>query len=179
VRRRPGGAYASDLRPPVHRHPEQDRRMPPGAAGAQSRPHVERATDILWFDFGHRSWRRRAALVLGRRIALAYRASLGGASQVTSTALQIARIFDHVTWCGFGVIQVASMRSWSTADLNLVGHNEIRSAMSAHSRRRATSIACATSAKRRRSGCILRHRHHPAARARPAAAMTGLDGYRK
>jgi hypothetical protein len=94
--------------------------MPPGAAGAQSRPDIERATDILWFDFGHRSWRRRAALVLGRRIALAYRASLGGASQITSTALQIARIFDHVTWCEFGVIQVAD-RSWSTADLNLVG----------------------------------------------------------
>ncbi|HWH99171.1 MAG TPA: hypothetical protein VNT27_02480 [Propionibacteriaceae bacterium] len=44
------------------------------------------------------------------------------------------------------------MRSWSTADLNLVGHNEIRSAMSARSRRRATSIACATSAKRRDLG---------------------------
>jgi hypothetical protein len=99
----------------------------------------------LWFDFGHRSWRRRAALVLGRRIALAYRASLGGASQITSTALRIARIFDHVTWCGFGVIEVAGKRSWSTADLNLVGRNEIRSAMSARSRRPATSIACATS----------------------------------
>jgi hypothetical protein len=35
-----------------------------------------------------------------------------------------ARIFDHVTWCGFGVIQVASMKSWSTADLNLVGYND-------------------------------------------------------
>jgi hypothetical protein len=75
--RRPCCAYASDIRPPAHRHPEQDRRLPPGAAGAQSRPDIERAADILWFDFGHRSWRRRAALLLGRRIALACRASLG------------------------------------------------------------------------------------------------------
>jgi len=81
-------------------------------------------------------WRRRAALVLGRRIALAYRASLGGASQITSTALQIARIFDHVTWCGFGVIPGGGHEELVDGDLNLVGRNEIRSAMSARSRHR-------------------------------------------
>jgi hypothetical protein len=63
--------------------------------------------------------------------------------------------------------RVASMRSWSTANLNLVGRNEIRSAMSARSRRRATSIACAASTKRRRSRCTLRHGHHPASAPAP------------
>jgi hypothetical protein len=118
-------------------------------------------------------------LVLGGRIALAYRASLGGASQITSTALQIARIFDHVTWCGFGVIQVAGMRSWSTADLNLVGRNEIRSAMSARSRRPVTSIRAQ---RQRNDGDLGAHYGSDITRnrlRRPAAAMTGLDGYRK
>jgi hypothetical protein len=153
--------------------------MPPGAAGAQSRPDIERATDILWFDFGHRSWRRRAALVLGRRIALAYRASLGGASQITSTALQIARIFDHVTWCEFGVIQVAD-RSWSTADLNLVGATRsgrrcqrVRDAPGDIHRVRSVSETTAISV----------HTTAPTSpgigSGAPAAAMTGLDGCRK
>jgi uncharacterized protein (DUF2235 family) len=76
-----------------------------------------------------------------------------------------ARRFDHVG------ITVADL------DTNLVGR---RSVTSARSRRPATSIACATSAKRRRSRGTLRHhitRHrlwHV-----PAAATTGLDGYRK
>jgi hypothetical protein len=63
---------------------------------------------------------------------------------MTSTALQTARILDTSPDAGSVSSKEASMTSWSTADLNLVGRNEIRSAMSARSRRPATSIRCAT-----------------------------------
>jgi hypothetical protein len=111
--------------------------MPPGAADGQSRHGIEGATDVYgWTSatdpgVAERHWSSEA------RIALAYRASLG-ASQITSTALQIARIFDASPGAG-SVIQVASMMSWPTADLNLVRRNEIRPAMSARSRCPATS----------------------------------------
>jgi hypothetical protein len=146
--------------------------MPPGAAGGQSRPGIEGATDVYGWtsatDPGvaerHWSWEER--------IALAYRASLG-ASQITSNSVTDRPDFRYVTWCGFGHPggehdELADGRPQPGPP-----QRDQAGDVSAFALPRDFQ-ACATSAKRRRSRCTLRHQHHPAsAPARPAAAMTG------